>query len=92
MAVITTSQQASDYLDLLNKLKQIDTTTVSMYVDLRNREVRYAQSREFATTVDDAILTIEKWLFIWITAIDATYQAVNGLNLSFSATELVGFE
>lgn len=91
MANITTSQQASDYLDLLTKLKSIDSTAISMYVDLRNKEIHFAQTREFATSVPDAIITLEKWLYIWITEIDATYRAVDGLHLSFSPTELVGF-
>jgi hypothetical protein len=91
MANITTSQQASDYLDLLNKLKKIESSTVSMFVDLRNKEIHFAQTREFATSVPDAIITLEKWLYIWIMEIDLTYKAVDALNLSFSPTELVGF-
>jgi hypothetical protein len=88
---ISNTQQAGDYLELLRKLKSIDSTDVDVFVDLRNREIKFTQSREFQTPLNDAIVVLEKSLYIWIRAIDPIYTEVSALNLSFSEAELVGF-
>jgi hypothetical protein len=88
---ISTTQQAQQYLELLTKLKSIDASQVEMFVDLRNREVHFARVREFITPLADAIVTLEKSLYIWIQGIHPVYETVNALALSFSDAELVGF-
>lgn len=88
---ITTTAQAKEYLDLHVKLKEIEASNVDVYVDLRNKEIRFKASREFPTTLADALVILEKSLFIWIRDLDATYTAVSSLNLSFSDAELVNF-
>jgi hypothetical protein len=88
---INTTEQAKAYLDLYEQLKDIKDSGVVVFVDLRNLNINLNQSREFATTLDVAIVTLEKSLFIWLKGIDVTYATVNALGLSFSDAELIGF-
>lgn len=88
---ITTSIQAREHLDLLIKLQSLSSTDIPMFVDMKSKDVHFKQTREFSVTLAEAIVILEKSLYIWIKDTDPVYIDVGYLNLSFTDDELVGF-
>ncbi len=91
MAVqMATIQQATSYLELLNKLKSLSDSNIDLFVDLRNMDVHMKQTRDYNTPIVDAIVILEKSFYVWHRDLYDAYTEVESLNLSFTDAELVG--
>ena len=89
--VVKDTQAAKNLLELLGKLKKLDESTVEMFVDLKNLDVHFKQTRDFTTPLADAIVTLEKTLYIWFRDLEPTFTDIEAFQLSFTDSELVGF-